>query len=187
MLNTGHTPEQPTRALLDTLVVSTWLDRTAFGPVAFLLIAPSTTDVEPQLRSLAAALALRPSSARIRESGERVSIRDGSEAVLLLDGMSHGLRLPPVGRQWLKSVLDRTPVCVALGLDLLPVEADRAAVGEYLAAATVAGRVHMGIATLAPRPVPRRAVVPGLNLVSWETPPEAGHRFPDRATPLRKG
>lgn len=157
MLNAQDvTPVVPTAEFFGSLVVSTVLQRTSVGLAAFVVVGHPVAGAgcEPQLVGLAGALGLRPSSERLASAGRRVVVC-GSRVLLVPDRVDRLLGLPPVGERWLRFVAEGGPVCVVLGLDPLPPDADRPALRRYLADAAAHGRAHLGIATLHQPPTTR--------------------------------
>ncbi|WP_406321069.1 hypothetical protein [Streptomyces sp. NBC_00519] len=152
------TIKQPSAGLLASVVMATWLEQTAAGPVAFLLIAhppirrqnETEERIEQQMRGLAEALGLGESHDKMRDAGPRVWLRGQSGAAISLDGTRLAVQLPPVGTQWSTFVAAGGPVCIVVGLDPLPAGAPREVVEQYLADALSYGRSLIGSAAAAP-------------------------------------
>jgi hypothetical protein len=111
-----------------------WLDDTAFGVVAFILLVPPS----PGGEALAAGLGLAEPGARLPDIGDRVRVV-GPDRVAL-DGTE-----VPVGRRWASFVAAGGPVAVLVGLEPLPGHAGRRTVEAYVAANTLAGRLRLGV------------------------------------------
>jgi hypothetical protein len=111
-----------------------WLDDTALGPVAFLLLVPPP----PEAETLAAALGLVEPGARLPDIGDRVALL-GPDRVAL-DGIE-----VPVGRRWASFVAGGGPVAVLVGLEPLAGDAGRGSVEAYVAANTLARRLRLGV------------------------------------------
>lgn len=146
----GHTP--PTVDLLRSVLVSTWIDTTPHGHVAFLLVAhpPSSDlqgggslDTERKMRGLAACLSLAPPSALLPDIEGRLTMSGRTEVLVSIVGCGHDLRVP-VGTQWGGFAAAGGPVVVVVGLDPLPGGADRRAVSAYLAEGARSGRLLLG-------------------------------------------
>jgi hypothetical protein len=157
--------ETPTREFVSSLHVCTWMEVTGAGPIAVVLITPPAAGSDAMTNGLAAALSLRPTRSRYGDAGERVILRNSMPPALKLDRLPFGLLLPPVPMAWEDFVMADGPVCIAVGLDPLPPDADHTAARRYRSAATGRGRIHVGIATLAPEPAPRRRY-PGAALLA---------------------
>lgn len=111
-----------------------WLDDTAFGPVAFLLLVPPDGRGE----GLAAALGLAEPGARLPDISDRVTVL-GPERVSV-----QGIGIP-VGPKWTSFVDSGGPVALLVGLDPLPSGAERPEVEAYVAAKTLTGRLRLGV------------------------------------------
>lgn len=128
-------------AVIDATAAWSWLDRTGFGPVAFLLLV-HPDPVAGEL--LARALRLAPPRRRLPDIGERVTVAGADHAVVRLDGCEHLMRVP-VGEKWAGFVRAGGPTAVLVGLDPLAREAPAAAVEPYLARTATAGRLRLGL------------------------------------------
>ncbi|MFF3943678.1 hypothetical protein ACFYYN_02560 [Streptomyces sp. NPDC001902] len=119
----------------------TWLDDTAFGPVAFLLLAhPHGSGTE----ELAALLGLAEPGRRLPELGERIAVpRPGRATVRGPDGGP--LLEVAAGDRWSAFVSGGGPVALVVGLDPLARRAPLPEVETYLALGTTAGRIRLGI------------------------------------------
>ncbi|MDT0423503.1 hypothetical protein [Streptomyces evansiae] len=152
------TTVQPSAGLLASVVMATWLEQTAAGPVAFLLIAhppirrqnETVERIEQELRGLAEALGLGESLDKMRNAGSRVWLRGQSGAALKLDGTHLSVQLPPVGPGWSRFVAEGGPVCIVVGLDPLAAGAPREVIEWYLADVIPHGRSLIGSAAVAP-------------------------------------
>ncbi|MGW1194591.1 hypothetical protein ACWD4B_01830 [Streptomyces sp. NPDC002536] len=141
-----------TPGLLCSVVVSTWVEDTAAGPVAFLLIGhpparrqgETAESIEQQMLGLSAALDLTEPCETLRHVGNRVILLGVSGALLTIAGAPYSLRLPPVGAEWSRMVSEGTPVCILLGLDPIPPHAGERATQEYLGHGLSHNRIRMG-------------------------------------------
>jgi hypothetical protein len=111
-----------------------WLDETALGPVAFVLLVPPDGEGE----ALAGAMGLAEPGTRLPEIGERVTVVGQERAVV------HGIEVP-VGGRWADFVTSGGPVAVLVGLEPLPAHAAREEVEAYVAANTLAGSLRLGV------------------------------------------
>lgn len=141
----------PTAGLLDTVLISTWLETAPPGPVAVVLLAhpPARSDdqgaeQEERMRGLGAALGLEPVSSRLPDIGARITAHPGVPLTLDVAPCGCGLALPPTGRDFTQFVADGGPVIVTLGLDPLDGGADRTAIDAYLYRSLLADRLAMG-------------------------------------------
>jgi hypothetical protein len=126
--------------VIDATAAWSWLDRTGFGPVAFLLLVHPDPEAG---ELLARALRLAPPSRRLPDIGERVTAAGAGHAVVRLDGCEHLMRVP-VGERW-AFVRAGGPAAVLVGLAPLAREAPAAAVEPYLARTAMSGRLRLGL------------------------------------------
>ncbi|MEE4546813.1 hypothetical protein V2S66_33215 [Streptomyces sp. V4-01] len=127
--------------VIDATAAWSWLDRTGFGPVAFLLLVhpdPAAGEL------LARALRLAPPSRRLPDIGERVTAAGPEHAVVRLDGCEHLMRVA-VGERWAAFVRAGGPTAVLVGLAPLARVAPAEAVEPYLARTAMAGRLRLGL------------------------------------------
>lgn len=130
-----------TPGLISGIASWSWLDDTGFGPVAFLLLVHP----EPAAgEALARAMRLSGPARRLPDIGDRVSVAGVARATVRLDGAEHLMQIP-VGDRWADFVRAGGPVAVLVGLSPLSRRATRADVETYLAGATMAGRLRLGI------------------------------------------
>lgn len=126
----------------------TWLDDTAFGPVAFLLLAHPHGSGTAELAAL---LGLAEPGRRLPELGERITVpRPGRATVCGADGGA--LLEVAAGERWSAFVAGGGPVALVVGLDPLARGAPLPEVEVYLALGTTAGRIRLGISRRAPSP-----------------------------------
>jgi hypothetical protein len=155
-------PLPPTAGLLCSVAVSTWIDSTIAGHVAFLLIGrppvpdPHTTPdtTELQMRGLAKGLGLAPPHALLPDLGTRLFPyeSESTSVVITIDDCEHLMRVP-IGGQWFRFVADGGPVVIALGFDRLKPDANREEVETFLADSAITGRLLLG-KTHAKQPAP---------------------------------
>ncbi|WP_432110770.1 hypothetical protein [Streptomyces sp. YPW6] len=132
--------------------MTTWLDVTPSGHVAFLLIAhpparrgdKTPAAIETRMRGLAAALRLAPPSELLPDIGSRLRVHGQTAIILDIDRCDYRLRVPVGSGEWSRFVADGGPVAIALGLDELARGADFAGVEDYLALAAANDRLLMG-------------------------------------------
>lgn len=127
--------------LINGTAAWSWLDGTGFGPVAFLLL------VHPDPVAgvlLARALRLAPPARRLPDIGDRVSVLSAERAAVRLDGCPLLMQVS-VGERWTSFLRGGGPAAVLVGLDPLPREAPPGAVEPYLSAATMEGRLRLGL------------------------------------------
>ncbi|MDX3075991.1 hypothetical protein ACIP98_02470 [Streptomyces sp. NPDC088354] len=118
-----------------------WLDGTAFGPVAFLLLA------HPRghgTAGLAALLGLAEPGRRLPDLGERITVSAPGRAVVHADGGGCLLEVA-VGERWSAFVADGGPVALVVGLEPLARRAPLAEVEDYLATGALTARIRLGI------------------------------------------
>jgi anti-sigma regulatory factor (Ser/Thr protein kinase) len=150
----------PSPGLIASLAAWHWIDETAVGSVAFLLLAHSTTtsdvaaDKVPQaMRAVAACLALGECSMTLPDIGPRLHMH-GHDVFLRLDWCEY-LLCVPIGGRWATFARTGGTVAVAVGLDPLPSHSPQDKVTGYMAASAHAGRLFMG-KTRACAPSPAR-------------------------------
>ncbi|MBY8878865.1 hypothetical protein [Actinacidiphila acidipaludis] len=127
--------------LINTTAAWSWIDRTGWGPVAFLLLVhpdPACGEL------LARSLRLAPPARRLPDVGERVTVAGAGHAAVRLDGSDHLIRVP-AGDRWCAFVRGGGPVALVVGLAPLPRRASAEAVASYLGRAAVAGRLRLGL------------------------------------------
>jgi hypothetical protein len=118
-----------------------WLDRTGWGPMAFLLLVhpdPAAGEL------LARALRLAPPARRLPDVGERVTPVGAGHAAVRMDGSEHLARVP-VGERWCTFVRGGGPVALVVGLAPLPRRATAEAVASYLPRTAVEGLLRLGV------------------------------------------
>ncbi|MFD9859771.1 hypothetical protein [Streptomyces alboflavus] len=141
----------PDAGLLARVGVTTWLENTPLGCVAFLLIVPppsldneSRSVSELRMRGLGAALGLAPTSQVLPDIGPRLRMQGQTAVVVEIDQCDYQLRVPVGTSEWARFVAEGGPVAVALGLDELRRGTDHGGVERYLARTTEAERLLMG-------------------------------------------
>jgi hypothetical protein len=127
--------------VIDATAAWSWLDRTGFGPVAFLLLV-HPDPVAGEL--LARSLRLAPPSRRLPDIGDRVTVLGEGHAVVRVDGCEHLMRVP-VGERWASFVRSGGPVALLVGLAPLARDAPAVAVAPYLVRSAQAGRLRLGL------------------------------------------
>jgi hypothetical protein len=118
-----------------------WLDDTAFGPVAFLLLA------HPEGRGtaeLAALLGLAEPGRRLPELGERVTVPRSGRAAVRGAGGGRLLEVA-TGDRWSAFVAGGGAVALVVGLEPLARCAPLPEVEAYLALGATAGHIRLGI------------------------------------------
>lgn len=138
----------PTVAFVNSLASWVWLELTAGGPVAFLLLAHpdgGSETVQPQLDRLSLTLGLAVSSRRLPDVGRRIAVVGGELAAVRLDGCAHMVQVE-VGPQWAEFVAAGGPVAVMVGMAPLARRAPRDAVRRYIAVNAMRGRLRLGLA-----------------------------------------
>lgn len=152
------TAGRPTAGLLTSAGVTTWLQQTTSGPVAFVLLAHpparrqnETEDgIAQQMRGLGEALGLGETVGKMKDAGHRVWLRGQSAAAITLDDTHLAVQLPPVSPQWSRFVAEGGPVCIVVGLDPLPTGATQDVIEWYLADVVSHGRSLIGSAEVVP-------------------------------------
>ncbi|MFE7114432.1 hypothetical protein ACFU99_03290 [Streptomyces sp. NPDC057654] len=133
------------------VTVSSWLDASPAGDIAWLLIGhppprrpvETARTIEAGLRALAAGMRLLPAAERVPDVGDRLMIRG---PVVALD-YGHGeylLRLPAPGREWRERVKRGGQVCVTVVLDPLGPATGQGDVDALLRRSAPIGRVLIG-------------------------------------------
>ncbi len=136
----------PTAEFINCLATWTWLEETAVGQVAFLLLAhPEADTVAPQLVQLAERLGLAPPQGMLPDAGERVLVVDGHRAAVRIDGCPRVV-LVEVGRRWAEFTRAGGRIAVAVGLAPLARRSHRADVEDYLGHGAMSGRLRLGTA-----------------------------------------
>ncbi|WP_424861412.1 hypothetical protein [Streptomyces sp. MMS24-I29] len=142
----------PGAGLLALVNVSTWLDSTLGGDVAFLLIThpparrhgDSADSIELRMRGLGSALGLAPPSAPLPDIGECLRLHRGTTALLSIGGCRYLLRAPVGVGRWSEFVGAGGPVAVAVMFDAVPRGTDRAVLDSLITAAAEADRMVLG-------------------------------------------
>ena len=130
-----------TAPLINETAAWSWVDRTGWGPVAFLLLVhpdPACGEL------LARSMRLAPPARRLPDVGERVAVMGATHAAVRLDGSEHLIRVP-VGERWCAFVRGGGPTALVVGLAPLPRCASADAVASYLARTAVEGRLRLGL------------------------------------------
>ncbi len=141
-----------TARFISSLASWTWLEDTAVGPVAFLLLAhPQANSVATQLTGLADSLGLVPPGSHLPDTGERVTLRGRNHAAVLVDGCQHLVQVQ-VGERWAEFVQAGGPIALLVGLAPLARRASRDEVESYLGTAALSGRLRLGTARLRRHP-----------------------------------
>lgn len=136
----------PTADFISSLASWTWLEDTAVGPVAFLLLAhPQAGAVSPQLAGLADGLGLAPPGRSLPDTGERVTLRGRNRCAVLVDGCRHLVEVE-VGDHWAQFVRAGGPVALLVGLAPLARCSPRDEVESYLGRAALGDRLRLGTA-----------------------------------------
>lgn len=139
-----------TAAFLDSLASWSWLEVTASGPVAFVLLAhPGGTGEAPQLVALADALGLTPPGRRLADLGERIVVTPAAaarpaHAVVAVEGCGDGLAWE-VGPRWARFAGGGGPVALLVGFGPLRRLAVREEVDAYLGVHALAGTLRIGV------------------------------------------
>ncbi len=136
----------PTAGFISSLASWTWMEDTAVGPVAFLLLAhPQAGSVSVQLTGLADGLGLAPPGRLLPDTGERVILRGRNRCAVLVDDCRHLVEVE-VGNRWAEFVRTGGPIAVLVGLAPLARCASRDDVESYLGRAALANRLRVGTA-----------------------------------------
>lgn len=149
----------PTAGRIASLAVWHWIDNTAAGFVAFLLLAhpPPTrreapAEVAPVMRGLATSLSLAKCGAALPDMGPRLFVQRAG-VLMRLDGCAYLLRVP-TSTLWSDFACAGGTVVVTVGLDPLAAHSPRDTVEAYLANSARQGRLLMGKARAQARPQP---------------------------------
>jgi len=132
-------------------VVTTWLDATSAGPVAWLLVGhpgprrpgETTDSIGTALLGMVDALQLSPATERVPFIGDRLILR-GRITALDYGHPEYVLRVPAPGDRWREHVARGGNVCVVIGLDPIPPGAAQDGVDAYLRQGIARGLVMMG-------------------------------------------
>ncbi|MFD0562921.1 hypothetical protein ACFQ2M_13445 [Kitasatospora saccharophila] len=120
-----------------------WIDATADGLVAFLLLAPSSTAIGLEdMAGLAAAIGLAGPQESMPAVGERVTVA-GARAVLQVPEIGRAFRIVAT-EEWRLLVRRGGTIVILLSADPLPEGAAKADVDTHLRAGTAAGRLWLG-------------------------------------------
>ncbi len=139
---------EPSVDFVNELASWAWLERTAAGPVAFLLLAhpeAGSESVQPQLAALTLSLRLLRPTRRLADVGRRIAVIGGRLAAVRLDGCDHMVQVE-VGRVWAEFVGAGGPAALMVGLAPLRRRASREEVERYIAINTMRGRLRLGLA-----------------------------------------
>ncbi len=138
----------PSAEFINSLASWAWLEETAAGPVAFLLLAhPEADTVAGELAGLAEALGLAAPQSRLPDTGERVLVVGTTRAVVAVDGCRHVV-LVEVGPHWSEFVRTGGRIALLVGLIPLARNSPRDAVEEYLGRSALNGRLRLGTASV---------------------------------------
>ncbi|WP_431043189.1 hypothetical protein ACQUSR_15710 [Streptomyces sp. P1-3] len=132
-----------TRKLIDSVAAWSWLETTEVGTAAFVLMARPEPD--ERMAALADGMGLVTPRRRLPSVGPRVVLRGLSYAAVRVDGCDHAIGVL-VGERWSRFVAGGGPVVLMAGLRPLRRGATRDEVDAYVAAATIADRIRLGIA-----------------------------------------
>ncbi len=131
---------------INSLASWAWLEDTAGGPVAFLLLAhPEADAVAGELSGLAGALGLAAPQRRLPDTGKRVLVVGTTRAVVCVDGCPHVVMVE-VGPSWAEFTRTGGRIALLVGLDPLARNSPRDAVEEYLGRCALSGRLRLGTA-----------------------------------------
>jgi len=128
---------------LSTLNSWAWIDATRDGLVAFMLVAPGTTDVTAtDITALAGALGLAEPGELMPSIGPRVDLCE----------MIATVHIPEIGRslsmqvtnEWGRLVRQGGTIVLLLGADLLPTSAALTDIRAYIAEGVEAGQIRSG-------------------------------------------
>ena len=139
-------PTIPTAEFINSLASWAWLEDTAAGPVAFLLLAhPEADMVAGELAGLADAIGLAAPQRRLPDTGERVLVVGTTRAVVCADDCLHVV-LVEVGPSWSEFVRTGGRIALLVGLEPLARNSPRDAVETYLGRSALSGRLRLGTA-----------------------------------------
>ena len=137
----------PTAEFINSLASWAWLEDTAAGPVAFLLLAhPDADTVGRELVGLAEAIGLAGPQQRLPDTGERVLVVGGSRAGVYVDGCPHVVMVE-VGPNWAEFTRTGGRIALIVGLMPLARESPRDTVEAYLGRSALEGRLRLGTAS----------------------------------------
>lgn len=138
----------PAKEFINSLASWAWLDATAAGPVAFLLLAhPQASAVLRELTALTAGMRLKPADQLLTDTGQRVALVDDQRVAVCVDGCPYLVQVE-VGKGWSAFVRSGGPVVILLGLAPLTRCAPQPDVETYLAATTLNGQLRLGSARI---------------------------------------
>jgi anti-sigma regulatory factor (Ser/Thr protein kinase) len=133
-----------TPGFINDLASWTWLENTAVGPVAFLLLAhPQAAAVEGQLARLADGLGLVEPRHSLPDTGERVRLLGSGRAAVRVDGCTHLVQVE-VGHHWAQFTRAGGPIALLVGLASLARCAPPDEVESYLGQVALDGRLRLG-------------------------------------------
>ncbi len=136
----------PSAEFINSLASWAWLEDTAGGPVAFLLLAhPEADVVAGELVGLAGALGLAAPQRRLPDTGKRVLVVGTTRAVVCVDGCPHVV-LVEVGPSWSEFVRAGGRIALLVGLEPLARNSPRDAVEAYLGRSALSSRLRLGTA-----------------------------------------
>ncbi len=138
----------PTAGFINSLASWAWLEETAAGPVAFLLLAhPEADATAGELTSLADAIGLAGPQHRLPDTGDRVLVTGDGRAAVHIDGCPHVV-LVEVGPHWSEFVRTGGRIALLVGLIPLARNSPRDAVEEYLGRSALNGQLRLGTASV---------------------------------------
>lgn len=160
MLSTPDTPlVPPTTMLLSSVTAVQWIERTASGHVAFLLVTHPPMDcvdrsatVADQMRGLAGSIGLAPPSEQMPDVSACLDVLDdGAVAFRLASDLAW--RVPTPNGEWHEFVRHGGPIALIVGLDCLAPTTARPIIDAYLVANAECDRLLLGKAQYQ-RPAP---------------------------------
>ena len=146
----------PPTDLLNTVVSKTWLQQASLGDftglVPFALITPPpdpepTAATESGMQWLARALHLAAARRRLPNT-DCPLIVERSAVWLRLSESTSRIRLAPATDAWVTLVRTGRPVCLAVGLDVMPASSFPAVCEDHLLSAGTADRLFVGLARI---------------------------------------